>query len=107
MHAGCTKEACALRDVANEPSFTRSDSTPAFRIVGISSDPVDKLKQFEQKYDLPYTLLSDWNQDARKAYGVNGTRLFGIAPGESGLRGKACGADLLIVPARRPRHYHY
>ena len=37
---------------------------------GISADPPKAQKKFEEKYDLPYTLLSDVDKKICEAYGV-------------------------------------
>jgi thioredoxin-dependent peroxiredoxin len=39
-------------------------------VLGISADSSDKQKRFQDKYDLPYTLLSDPNKEIAKAFGV-------------------------------------
>jgi peroxiredoxin Q/BCP len=64
MTTGCTKEACHFRDVGAE-----FEAVGAQRI-GISADAVDKQKQFDDKHDLGYPLLSDRDKSVAKAYGV-------------------------------------
>jgi peroxiredoxin Q/BCP len=64
MTTGCTKEACHFRDVAAE-----FEAVGAQRI-GISADKVDKQRQFDEKHDLGYPLLSDEDKAVAKAYGV-------------------------------------
>jgi peroxiredoxin Q/BCP len=64
MTTGCTKEACHFRDIAAE-----FEAVGAQR-VGISADGVDKQKQFDDKHDLGYPLLSDEDKTVAKAYGV-------------------------------------
>ena len=39
-------------------------------IVGISADTSQAQKKFEDKYDLPYTLLADTDKKVCEAYGV-------------------------------------
>ena len=39
-------------------------------ILGISADAPERQKKFEQKYDLPYTLLSDADKKMANAFGV-------------------------------------
>ena len=39
-------------------------------ILGISADSPERQKKFEQKYDLPYTLLSDADKKMANAFGV-------------------------------------
>lgn len=50
---GCTKEACAIRDVYND--FSRMGVT----VFGVSKDNQRSHKKFATKYELPFTLLSD------------------------------------------------
>jgi peroxiredoxin Q/BCP len=67
---GCTKEACAIRD--NYSKFKRRK----IQVFGVSADPVDKHKKFAEKYELPFTLLSDEEKKVLKAYGVWGKKKF-------------------------------
>ena len=39
-------------------------------VLGISADPPETQKKFEEKYDLPYTLLSDSDKKTCETYGV-------------------------------------
>jgi peroxiredoxin Q/BCP len=39
-------------------------------ILGISADAPERQKKFEQKYELPYTLLSDSDKKMANAFGV-------------------------------------
>ena len=39
-------------------------------ILGISADPPQRQRKFEDKYDLPYTLLSDTDKKVCDAFGV-------------------------------------
>jgi peroxiredoxin Q/BCP len=54
-------------------------------ILGISADPPQKQKKFQEKYDLPYTLLADTEKKVCNAYGVMkeknmyGKKVMGIA----------------------------
>lgn len=71
---GCTKEACKFRD-----EFEVFQDLEAM-IIGISADNVKSHKNFALKYNLPFTLLSDTNNEVRKSFGVPG-ELFGSVPG--------------------------
>jgi thioredoxin-dependent peroxiredoxin len=53
MTYGCTKESCHFRDLAAE--FGSVGAQP----VGISADPVEKQKRFDEKESLGFPLLSD------------------------------------------------
>ena len=61
---GCTKEACMLRD--DFPNFKKIKA----KILGISADSVKSHKKFAEKYNLPFTLLSDEKREVLKKYGV-------------------------------------
>jgi peroxiredoxin Q/BCP len=61
---GCTKEACSFRD--EFPKFEKLDTL----VIGVSPDSVESHKKFAQKYNLPFTLLSDEGKDAVEAYDV-------------------------------------
>lgn len=71
---GCTAEACAFRDQFEV--FVESGA----QVVGISADPPESHKAFALKYKLPYTLLSDENNQLRKQFGVPKS-MFGLLPG--------------------------
>jgi peroxiredoxin Q/BCP len=59
---GCTTQACGLRDVADQVGDTA--------IIGISPDTPAKLRRFDDKYGLGFTLLSDVDHAVAEAYGV-------------------------------------
>lgn len=67
---GCTKQACAIRD--NFPLFQKLKCT----VFGISVDTGKSHKKFEEKYALPFTLLSDTEHEMVRAYGVWGKKKF-------------------------------
>ena len=59
---GCTTQACGLRDIADDIGDTV--------IVGVSPDPPEKLAEFDEKYGLGFTLLSDADHAVAEKYGV-------------------------------------
>jgi len=61
---GCTKEACKFRD-----EFENFTDLGAM-VIGISADSVESHKNFEEKYNLPFTLLADTENVVRKLFGV-------------------------------------
>lgn len=67
---GCTKEACTIRD--NFPDFKKLDTV----VFGVSADSTKSHKKFADKYELPFTLLSDENKTTVNAYGVWGKKKF-------------------------------
>jgi peroxiredoxin Q/BCP len=61
---GCTTQACGVRD-------HRADYANAgARVLGISPDPVKKVKKFYDKQALDFTLLADEDHAVAEAYGV-------------------------------------
>ena len=62
--SGCTKQACGFGD--RYPQFKEKGAV----ILGISKDSVASHKKFEEKYGLPFTLLSDTELNVIKAYDV-------------------------------------
>ena len=61
---GCTKEACAFRDLM--PDFSGVDAA----IIGVSKDSVKRHDNFKAKYELPFTLASDGDGSVCEAYGT-------------------------------------
>ena len=61
---GCTKQACGFAE--RYPQFTEKGAV----VLGISKDSVASHKKFEEKYGLPFTLLSDPERKVIQAYDV-------------------------------------
>ena len=64
MTAGCTKQACAFGELY--PQFREKGAV----VLGVSKDSVASHKRFEEKYGLPFTLLSDPERKVIQAYDV-------------------------------------
>ena len=64
MTAGCTSQACDFAELY--PQFQEKGAA----VIGISKDSVVSHKKFEQKYGLPFILLSDPDKQAIRAYDV-------------------------------------
>ena len=62
--AGCTKQACNFKELM--PQFREKGAV----ILGVSKDSVASHKRFEEKYGLPFTLLSDEDKAVIQAYDV-------------------------------------
>ncbi len=62
--AGCTKQACGFGDLY--PQFLEKGAV----VIGVSKDSVASHKKFEEKYGLPFTLLSDTEKEVIRAYDV-------------------------------------
>ena len=61
---GCTKQACGFAE--RYPQFIEKGAV----VLGISKDSVASHKKFEEKYGLPFTLLSDPELKVIQAYDV-------------------------------------
>ena len=61
---GCTTQACGVRD------HQRDYQGLGAVVLGISPDPPSKLKRFQEKQALNFTLLSDEDHSVAEAYGV-------------------------------------
>ena len=70
---GCTVESCAFRD-----QYAVFQAAGA-EVIGVSGDSRDSHQKFANKYNLPFTLLSDQGDRVRKQYGA--TTAFGFIPG--------------------------
>ena len=69
---GCTTEACGFRDIYDD---LRDENAV---VLGVSDDPVDDLKDFEEKYDLQFDLLSDESGEVATEYDAYGEKnMFG------------------------------
>jgi thioredoxin-dependent peroxiredoxin len=61
---GCTTQACGVRD-------RKADYAEAGAVVlGVSPDPVAKVKKFHEKYSLDFPLLADEDHSVAEAFGV-------------------------------------
>lgn len=61
---GCTTQACSIRD--REAEYAAAGVT----VIGVSPDPVKKVKKFHDKRDLNFTLLADEDHAVCDLYGV-------------------------------------
>jgi peroxiredoxin Q/BCP len=71
---GCTSQACSFRDAYQDFQDLGAE------VIGVSGDSIRSHQGFQQKYKLPFILLSDENRKLRKLFGVP-TALFGLIPG--------------------------
>jgi len=70
MTPGCTTQACALRD-----SKIELDDRNVV-VLGISPDASARLKKFEERDELNFTLLADEDHAVADAFGVWGLKKF-------------------------------
>ncbi|MEO8514573.1 MAG: thioredoxin-dependent thiol peroxidase [Ignavibacteria bacterium] len=64
MTSGCTVEACDFRD--NIKKIEKKNTV----VIGVSPDGTKSHVKFKDKYDLPFTLLSDESKKMLEDYGV-------------------------------------
>lgn len=66
--SGCTAEACSIRD--NYESLIAR----GYNVVGVSKDSAASHRRFKDKYELPFTLLSDTSTKMLQAFGAWGEK---------------------------------
>lgn len=64
MTSGCTQEACDFRDSIKK--FEKKNTV----VIGVSPDDTKSHNKFKDKYELPFTLLSDETKEMLNDYGV-------------------------------------
>ena len=70
MTPGCTAQSCNLRD--NYDDLKEN----GYEVLGCSIDGADSHKKFINKYDLPFSLISDEDKKVVNDYGVWGLKKF-------------------------------
>lgn len=68
----CTEEMCEFRDAMNEFSNVEA------QVLGVSVDSRFALKAFAEQNKIEYPLLSDFNKEVSKAYGVQYENFLGL-----------------------------
>ncbi len=66
--SGCTAEACNLRD--NYVALVAR----GYNVIGVSKDSATSHRKFADKYELPFTLLSDTSTQMLQAFGAWGEK---------------------------------
>src|SRR3989304_5847476 len=69
LTGGCTKQGCSLRDASAE--LAKHGAT----VVGVSTDPVEKQKEFKAVNHFPFPLLADTDKKVVKALGQGGAMM--------------------------------
>lgn len=67
---GCTTQACGVRD--HQLDYSSVNAV----VLGVSPDPVDKVKKFHDKQSLNFTLLADPDHEVCDLYGVWAEKSF-------------------------------
>jgi peroxiredoxin len=68
----CTKELCTFRDALSQLNQVNA------QVYGISVDTFFTLKAFQDQQKLPFPLLSDFNKEVIRAYGVFNEDMIGL-----------------------------
>ena len=66
LTGGCTKQGCSLRDAAADLK------AKGVAVIGVSTDAVEKQKEFKEKNNFAYPLLADTDKKVIKAFGQSG-----------------------------------
>lgn len=66
--SGCTAEACNIRD-----NFEALQAR-GYNVVGVSKDSAASHRKFKDKYELPFTLLSDTSTEMLQSFGAWGEK---------------------------------
>lgn len=98
---GCTKEACDLRDL-----HTKILSA-GLKVVGISPQSPDSHRRFREQHALPFTLLSDEEKRAIRAYDVDGPLGIGVRRATYLLDAKGKILDAVLADLRIGRHQEF
>ena len=69
LTGGCTKQGCSLRDANTELA------KKGVAIIGVSTDTVEKQKEFKDVNHFPFPLLADTDKKVVKAFGQPGTMM--------------------------------
>ena len=67
LTGGCTKQVCSLRDASSE--LTKK----GVAVIGVSTDPVAKQKEFKETNNFPFPLLADTDRKVMHAFGQEGS----------------------------------
>ncbi len=98
---GCTKEACSIRDIHDDIQSV------GLKVAGISPQDVESHGKFRDKYDLPFTLLSDPDKVAIKMYDVDGMFGVGVARATYLINQDRTIKDAVLANVRIGRHQEF
>ena len=98
---GCTKEACDLRDL-----HTRILAS-GLRVVGVSPQSPESHERFREQHALPFTLLSDEDKVAIKAFDVDGPLGIGVRRATFLIDAKRRIVDAVLADLRIGRHQEF
>jgi peroxiredoxin Q/BCP len=95
---GCTKEACALRDLHAQLAAA------GIGVAGVSPQSAESHAAFAAKYALPFTLLCDPDKVLARAYQVVGPLGFGVRRASFLISRAGLIEDAVLADLRIGRH---
>ncbi len=98
---GCTAEACDIRDLHTQIL------SAGLRVVGVSPQPPESHRRFRDQHGLPFTLLSDVDKVAIKAFDVDGPFGIGVRRATFLLDAKRKIVDAVQADLRISRHHEF
>ncbi|HUX72283.1 MAG TPA: peroxiredoxin [Steroidobacteraceae bacterium] len=98
---GCTRQACTLRDIHTQIREV------GLTIAGISPQSAESHGRFQQKYRLPFTLLSDPQKTVIKMYGVDGPLGIGVRRATYLIDGARAILGVVLADFRIGRHEEF
>lgn len=98
---GCTKEACSIRDIHTDIQAV------GLSVVGVSPQDQASHEKFKQEHALPFTLLSDPQKVAIKAYDVDGPFGVGVRRATFLIDQEGTIKDALLADVRVSRHEEF
>lgn len=98
---GCTKEACDLRDLHTQIL------SAGLCVVGVSPQPPESHRRFRDQHGLPFTLLSDVDKVAIKAFDVDGPLGIGVRRATFLLDPQRQIIDTVLADLRISRHQEF
>ena len=98
---GCTREACALRDM--HAALLAAKVT----VAGVSPQDATSHAGFAAKHALPFTLLCDPDKVLIKAYGVDGPLGFGVRRASFLIGTDGVVQDAVLADLRIGRHEEF
>lgn len=98
---GCTKEACAIRDMHGDLLAS------GLRIVGVSPQDGDSHRRFAEQHALPFPLLSDEGKRVIKDYDLDGPLGFGVRRGTYLIDSEGTIVDGVLADISIGRHIEF
>jgi peroxiredoxin Q/BCP len=98
---GCTKEACDLRDLHAQIL------SAGLHVVGVSPQAPESHRRFRDQHGLPFTLLSDVDKIAIKAFDVDGPLGIGVRRATFLLDPQRRIIDAVLADLRISRHQEF